>query len=110
MSKSTRRPWKKTEGSYGNYTAVIGYNCNGKTVARIPWGTDGEFSTDDDDANLIAAAPELLEALKGMIGMFNAVGKKVNWGSSFLDADAIRMMNEAPGNANQAINKAEGKQ
>jgi hypothetical protein len=32
----TPTPWRTTEGSYGNYVAII--DANGKTVARIPWG------------------------------------------------------------------------
>ena len=64
MNKHTPGPWKKTEGSYGNYIAVRADDGEGKTVARIPCGSDVDTATDDDDASLIAAAPELLAACK----------------------------------------------
>ena len=49
----------------------------------------------------------LLDALKGMVLMFEKVSGKIDWASSFLDADAIRLMNEAPTNARRAIIDAE---
>ena len=52
---------------------------------------------------------ELLDALKGMLNMFDLVAKKINWGASYLDADAITAMNEAPSEARAVIRRAEGK-
>lgn len=45
----------------------------------------------------------LREALKGMIEMHDYLAKKINWGASALDAQAIRMMNEAPIAARKAL-------
>jgi len=49
----------------------------------------------------------LLNALKGMVLMFDKVAGKVNWGQSCLDADTIRLMNESLVNARRAIIDAE---
>lgn len=67
-----------------------------------------EFDEAENNANLIAVAPELLEALQSMIEMFDTVSGKVDWGKSFLNADAIQKMNEAPIQARAAIAKAKG--
>ncbi len=52
-------------------------------------------------------AVELFEALKAMVDMFDCVCKKINWDTSFLDAEAIQKMNEAPGQARAAIERME---
>lgn len=46
---------------------------------------------------------ELLEALRGMVDMHDQLSSRINWGASYLDAEAIRMMNEAPIAARAAI-------
>ena len=65
MTKYTEGPWQAAEGSYGNYIAVT---AERGTVARIPWGKDGT-EHDNADAHLIAAAPDLLEALYTMLNL-----------------------------------------
>lgn len=50
---------------------------------------------------------ELLDALKAMVNMFDAVSKKIDWNHSFLDADALQKMNEAPVKARAAIERME---
>lgn len=52
-------------------------------------------------------AVELFDALKAMVDMFDCVCKKINWDTSFLDAEAIQKMNEAPGQARAAIERME---
>ncbi|HWT01131.1 MAG TPA: hypothetical protein VN256_12860 [Pyrinomonadaceae bacterium] len=46
---------------------------------------------------------ELLDALKAMLEMFEAICDKVDWGKSFLNARTIRLFNEAPLKARKAI-------
>ena len=52
-------------------------------------GEEHEFFPDEDDANLIAAAPEMLEALEAMVEMveMNGLGKRY---ALDLAASAIR--------------------
>jgi hypothetical protein len=61
------------------------------------------------NATLIAAAPEMLMALKAVLVMVEKALPKFNWGASALDAQAIRLLNETPGHVRRAILKAEGK-
>lgn len=59
------------------------------------------------NAYLIAAAPKLLEACKDFRKGWAHFCKKINFAESALDADAIRWMNEAPGQIGAAIVEAE---
>lgn len=61
------------------------------------------------NARLIAAAPEMLEALKDGLTAFELFMKHANWGASALTADAIRGANEMPGKMRSAIAKAESR-
>jgi len=54
--KHTPAPWK-IEGKY-TYHAIFGGHNNNRLVAEVP---------EDANAALIAAAPELLEALQAMV-------------------------------------------
>lgn len=60
--------WRTTEGSYGNYVGVVGGSSLRKTVCRVPWG-----NRDGYNANLIAAAPALLAALKEAYARIDAL-------------------------------------
>lgn len=64
----------------------------------------------DANAHLIAAAPEMYEALEEVLEMFESVSKGIDWGKTFLTADMIRKMNEAPINAAFALRKARGEE
>ena len=61
MSKHTPGPWRYMAGTHSHY------DSEGKAIARVygPRGID--CSRRDANARLIAAAPDLLEALKGML-------------------------------------------
>ncbi len=65
------RKWKTAEGSYGRYVSVV--DESGRTVCRIPWGAG-----DNDKANLIAAAPDAVKALKALLPEYceNALARK----------------------------------
>lgn len=54
------------------------------------------------------AAPELLKALEFAQRLIKEALPKFNWGASFLDANAIALLNEAPAAVNAAIAKARG--
>jgi len=60
------------------------------------------------DTLLVAAAPELLEACRAAQRLFYEALPKFNWAKSFLDANAIALLNNVPAQVNRAIAKAEG--
>jgi len=62
-----------------------------------------------DYANLIAAAPLMLEALRDCTRLINEALPKFNWAASALDANAIMLLNEVPSKVKAAIARAEGK-
>lgn len=45
-------------------------------------------------------------ALEQCIELFDKALPKFNWGASFLDAEAIRLLNETPGKARAALGEA----
>jgi hypothetical protein len=62
------------------------------------------------DARLIAAAPDLYDALESALALFDAdhALSRFDWGSSFLRAGDIRELNELPGIIRAALAKARG--
>lgn len=92
MSKHTPGPWKFYDDSNDGKTNRIEIVAIGKTVARIYHSVPAE---DLPNARLIAAAPDLLEALR-----------EIEAGTQFWDSYPI----EHPyGKAKAAIAKATGK-
>lgn len=51
---------------------------------------------------------EMLLALKAAKKLFDEALPKFNWGASFLDANAIAILNTVPNQVRAAIDKAEG--
>lgn len=47
----------------------------------------------------------LKSSLREMLEMHDALCKKINWGSSFLDGKTIQLMNEVPANARRLLEK-----
>lgn len=98
MSKHTPGPWEIDEQDYGDELWFGGTGCGLVTVNG--WSNGGRKDQPDEwaqlltDARLIAAAPELLEALKGMVEHFWIAGSEAEW-------DAIQK-------ATKTIAKAEG--
>ena len=64
MSKHTPGPWSFYDDSNNGKTNCVEIVAIGKTVARIYHSVPAE---DLPNASLMAAAPELLEALKEMV-------------------------------------------
>jgi hypothetical protein len=50
---------------------------------------------------------EMLLALTAAQRLFDEALPKFNWGASFLDANAIQLLNEVPTQVRNAINEAE---
>ena len=97
--KHTPGPWSVN---------VIGQHWNNKSLKHIEvtFGQDGECICDTvynpSDANLIAAAPDLLEALQNMIGAFDNPIARRKLPSDF-NSEAIQ-------SAREAISKALGEE
>lgn len=96
MSKHTPGPWKFYDDSNNGKTNRIEIVAIGKTVARIYHSVPEE---DLPNARLIAAAPDLLDALKLMVEQFT----KGSGHSTLKDS-------EARIKAHAAIAKATGEQ
>lgn len=56
----------------------------------------------------LAATPELVSALNRAERLFDEALPKFDWGKSALDANAIALLNEVPGEVRAAIVKATG--
>lgn len=74
MSKHTKGPWHRNVSPATKYPTIFaGRNTH---VARVV--TDGGLTPEEVEANcdLIAAAPELLEALESMLGIYGDIHDK----------------------------------
>lgn len=83
----------------GRNTHVCSLDRAGKSESEI-----------EANAYLIAAAPDLLAALRLALALFDK-GHAIdafNWGASCLSADNIRELNELPGVLRKVIEAAEG--
>jgi|HubBroStandDraft_4_1064222.scaffolds.fasta_scaffold01416_10 hypothetical protein len=70
MANHTPGPWELRKHNYGNYRDAIGVFRVGSNTAIVDgvWGRN--LTESDTNARLIAAAPDLLEALKLMLHTF----------------------------------------
>jgi hypothetical protein len=75
-----------------------------------PWDdvdmADDEWMADDDDADLLAAAPELLKACEAMLTMLTdmAIEEEADYGQSELTEQMMRLTEQA----SKSIQKARG--
>lgn len=74
MSKHTPGPWEvqpvAEDGKERGQAFIVGANLGGLVGVALPWPTEydtGDFSRVLANARLIAAAPDLLEALKKLL-------------------------------------------
>ena len=103
MSNHTAGPWSVTSqseaGRYISVTAPHPEKNGRKTICRVPFSSDPGPYSDDADARLIAAAPELLAALKDLVSEADQMAKT----SSLLSRGPVH------DRARAAIAKAEGR-
>jgi hypothetical protein len=100
MSKSTPGPWEVVRGRFKRSIEVFG---GGKAMTEM-WDR-GDNETQEANARLIAAAPDLLEALKGLIDLRER--------TELVYADCYEAMFKGKGRdewkaAEEAIKRAEG--
>ena len=115
MSAHTPGPWEAVNESdprgqpsvmYRGLVCILSHSPAG----RLSVVTDGRSCAPDEwaaNAALIAAAPELLEALWAAKQMIDVALPCFDWGKSALSAEAIRLLNETPGIINRAIQKSQ---
>lgn len=101
MTKHTPGPWKPWMTGFDNQSFAIG--PNGKTPIAKTLG--GNKETNEANARLIAAAPDLLEALKECAAWFELDKHRQN--PVFASASSIGVQMVL--NAKAAIAKAEGR-
>jgi hypothetical protein len=94
MSKHTPGPW--ASNSADSFELCVYGNCH-----RIAKMAGGEINRDIANARLIAAAPELLEALQDFLNWSNSV---------YYGKDTRRELVRAKDKASAAIAKATGEQ
>ncbi len=94
MSKHSPAPWYWTKN--GNWQEGSGKWLASQTGMVLDYSGCGTHKCDvtEEDAHLIAAAPELLAALKGMIEVF---GDKFGMGDSSVCDDARAAIAKATG-------------
>lgn len=57
----------------------------------------------------LATTPQLVAALERADRLFSEALPKFNWGASALDANAIALLNEVPGEVRRALRLIKGK-
>ena len=88
IHKFTQGPWHV--GGVGGCRPSMVYGPNGRTVART-WSPNLADGSEEEKANaaLIAAAPDLLEALEKLAGMVPEIAKALPFGVPMSYADAF---------------------
>lgn len=78
MSAHTPGPWRQTGG---RARTLIAAGQPARAIAAVVWHAGARDVEDDANAALIAAAPEMLEALRGLIACVydGACGYKEQW-------------------------------
>lgn len=77
---------------------------NGTTVAAFA------DEPSDADARIMAAAPQMLDALEAANRMIEEAIPRLNWAASSLDGNAIMLLNEVSMQVRAAILKAKGEE
>lgn len=99
----TPGPWKVTHDDYAGHYDVSTFDpqMGSEAIAQVFYVANAPGGRGEADARLIAAAPELLEALEKMLSLLNAV-------CALSDDNYARDDWQDVLNANAAIAKARG--
>jgi len=112
MSTRTAGPWKFTYTDESGECFIIAENLGGMVGAALPWPTEidaRDFRRVIANARLIAAAPELLEALRSLNAEVSAIGGFAFDVKRLLGDEHWDRLINAVGDARKAIAKAEGR-
>lgn len=108
-AKVTPAPGAHTPGLALNLRLVTGFS-DGDTVSMtldvLGYSSKSHREVFDDICCAVNCHAELLAALEGHVAMFEKVSKCVQWGKTFLNAEAIAAMNEASLAASAALRAA----
>lgn len=93
MSGYTKGPWRLQDGHYPSMKEINGPSFNITVVMSATDISFEEYLRRDADARLIAAAPDLLEALEDLVKsnvehnkrVAEIVGKPTGWHDGYLD-------------------------
>lgn len=108
MSKHTSGPWEVMDSFYPSIKEVVGPSFNVKAVMWATDLTEKDYQERSADLRLIAAAPDLLEALESAwLWMENQADGQSKGGHATFD---LMMLREQRDLARAAIAKATGKQ
>lgn len=95
-----------TPGPWTNEAGMI-VAPDGEVVCQLWSKREEDYENAEANGRLIAAAPDLLEALKAMDDLIEKLWGAVPWGKTF--NLPVAELNAAPLQAKRAIAKAEGK-
>jgi hypothetical protein len=106
-TKHTPGPWRVSEGMTPD-TLLVRDDEHGIAQVWAAYKPDGplEVGTKEANARLIAAAPELLEALRYLLNTDNVATVHAKWGEGCNREEVDAMLKQA----RAAIAKAEGKE
>lgn len=99
---ATPGPWERQSMDDDGAVSIIGADLGGLVGAALPWPTEidsQDFSRVEANARLIASAPDLLEALKQVMGWISS------WDPNFTQDDDWP---ETEHHVRAALAKAEG--
>ena len=104
MSKFTSGPWE----AYGeNVTSDYGFICTGHGAST----TNGQsFEQQCNNAKLIAAAPELLQACKNTLNILCSTGYEINKDKTELNLNFFADSMDIISHLKNIVNKVEGEE
>ena len=103
-TKYARGPFHYSHwGEHSGDSSVLDADAN--EIAEVHGETPEQMRAHGE---LFAAAPDMYAALEAVEELFATIMPKVNWGKSFLNAEAIRRLNETPIAVRAALARAQG--
>lgn len=109
MTEHTKGHWNVDDGDLSVYVVTdddriipifeVHADCDGDTVP---------YAEMVANAHIAAAGADMFDALLAAKRLIDEALPKLDWGKSALDANAIQLLNQVPGEVNRALAKAKG--